>query len=111
SDARIADLATRVRVVGDPAVAARLSRLEVVTHDGLNLTAGVSAPAGQPSLAEICEFARALAPEIGVPAAIMDRIANEICSLNDARTLKPLLAAIAAAHAPTERASRPAFPG
>jgi 2-methylcitrate dehydratase PrpD len=111
SDARIAGLATRVRVVGDPGVAARLSRIEVVTHDGCSLTADVTTPAGQPSLAEICEFARALAPEIGVPTATMDRIAGEIRSLNDARTLQPLLTAIARAHAPTARAGRLALPG
>jgi 2-methylcitrate dehydratase PrpD len=105
SEPRIADFATRVRVIGDPAVAARLSRLQIVTHDGRVLTADVTAPAGQPSLAEISQFARTLSPEVGVPAAAMDKIVDEIRSLENSPTLKPLLDAITV-QAPV-RATRP----
>ena len=96
SDPAIGALASRVRVVRDATIAPRLSRLNVRLADGRALAASVTAPVGQPTLDEICDFARALSGEIGTTAAAMDAVLGEIVALDRASSLAPLLASIAA---------------
>jgi 2-methylcitrate dehydratase PrpD len=93
ADPAIADLAARVRVVADPVIAPRLSRLTVVLHDGRALETGVTVPVGQPTRDEIRSFARALADEMGTPRAAMDDVIERIETIKSADGLKPLFEA------------------
>ncbi len=96
SDPDVGAIASRVRVVRDPAIAPRLSHLKIGLADGSTLATRVTAPVGQPTLDEICDFARALSGEIGTTKAAMDAIVGEIVALERATNLKPLLSSIAA---------------
>jgi 2-methylcitrate dehydratase PrpD len=94
TDPAITTLAQRVRVVSDPDIAPRLSELNVRTRDGRVLTNSVTAPVGQPEIAEICDFARMLAPEAGMTAEAMDKVTRQICALRTAKSLAPLFDAL-----------------
>jgi 2-methylcitrate dehydratase PrpD len=96
ADPAIGALASRVRVVRDPGIVPRLSRLNVALADGRTLTASITTPVGQPAFDEIRDFARALADEVGITSAAMDTVVGEIVKLDRASSLAPLMASIAA---------------
>jgi 2-methylcitrate dehydratase PrpD len=96
-DPAVLSLAERVRVVRDPALEPRLSRISVTLDDGRCLASRVDAPVGQPDFAEIASFARALAPEMEMSEAGVERLAEAVAGLDQAPDLGALLGALAAA--------------
>ncbi|MFT8243360.1 MmgE/PrpD family protein [Roseomonas sp. BN140053] len=93
-DPAILALAERVRVVADPALEPRLSRLCLRRADGRALRAAVTAPVGRPDWAGIGAFAHALAPEMAMSAAAVDRLLDAVAGLPAAPDLSALVAAL-----------------
>jgi 2-methylcitrate dehydratase PrpD len=84
-------LSRKVEVVADPSLPDRLSRLTVVLADGRKLVRRVDKPAGKPSLAEVCAFARVMHEEVGVSPSRMERMAQAICDLRGAPSVAGLI--------------------
>jgi 2-methylcitrate dehydratase PrpD len=95
-DADVLSLAARVSVARDPAIANRLSRVDVALASGAVLTARVDAPVGRPSFDEVAKFARGLSPEMGATELAVDRLVEAVAALDGAAHVKDLIAAIVA---------------
>ena len=94
TDPGVLALARTVRVVADPALAPRLSRVTVTLDDRRSLSAAIDAPVGQPTLPEIGRFAHSLASEMEMDEPGIDRLLAAICTLDTAPDLGPLLATL-----------------
>jgi 2-methylcitrate dehydratase PrpD len=86
-DERICALARRVSVIGEPAIAARTSRLRVELTDGRILQEAVDTAVGQPSFTEISDFARGLSQETGLAVGVFDDMIEAVTALERAPDL------------------------
>ena len=89
-DAAICAQAKRVRIVADPTLAPRSSRLRLRLVDSGTLMEEVSSPVGQPSFDEIAAFSQTLVPELDVGRAAVDSLIREIAVLEQAPHLNRL---------------------
>jgi len=96
TDGEVLAVSRRVRVIADPEIVPRQSRMTIRLADGRVLSGSVDTPVGQPSYDEIARFARSLAPEIGTTETAVDRLAAEVALLDRAPTVGALLAAAVA---------------
>ncbi len=97
TDPDVLALSRTVRVVADPALEPRLSRLAVTLDGGRVVSATVDTPAGRPSLVEVGRFAHAMAPEMGMRASAIDRLLAAIDGLEQAAECGELIARLRAA--------------
>jgi 2-methylcitrate dehydratase PrpD len=102
ADDTVLEVSHRVRVVVDPSIEPRMSRIALRLADGRILHGSVDVPIGRPSFAEAARFARSLAPEIGTDEASADRLIDAVAGLEDAPTIGPLIGcAVACGGRPT----------
>ena len=96
-DARICDFAGKVRVVRDPAVALRESRVRVELADGTVLEDQIDAAVGQPIFAEMAGFCAMLAGEIGTEPRAFDAMLEAVDAIDAAPDVRGLVAAVTGA--------------
>ena len=93
TDSGIEALASRVRIISDPSIEPRSSRLNVVLNDERKLVSEVNSPVGRPSLQEIYHFAHSLSREIGASSTEIDNLIHEINILKGSPGVGNLIAA------------------
>ena len=87
-------LSKKVKVVIDPKLPDRLSRLSVMLDDGRVISHNVAVPAGRPTLEQVCDFARGMCAESGLSSEQTDALLKSICGLKAAPSLTEFTAAI-----------------
>ncbi len=93
-DTGIAELAQRVTVVPDPELQDRQCRLVVEADDGTALRGGLDGAIGRPSFDEIASFALAMADEMEMTPAAVERIVHEIAEIDRRDSVGQLVDAI-----------------
>ena len=89
-DAAIGAHAKRVRVVANPALVPRASRLRPRLADGTAMMDEVTSPVGQPDFQEISVFAQRLIPETGLAQSGIDHLLSTVASLERAPDIRQL---------------------
>ncbi len=89
-DAAIGAHAKRVRVVANPALVPRASRLRLRLADGTAMMDEVTSPVGQPDFHEISMFAHRLIPETGLAQTAIDHLLSTVASLELAPNMRQL---------------------
>lgn len=95
TDPRVLALSHRVRVIADPTIPPRHSRVRLDLASGHSHEARVDAPVGQPTFAEAARITHDLAPEIGATQTQLDRLIDAVATIPTAPTVADLMAAAA----------------